>query len=125
MAEQDDEVQAICSACMNPFPLDQTHVIPHFNDYLNMYVTTYRCESCWLPTLEATRKRLSECTDKPEILTMIEFFERYKIFIKEYKQRKPMPVVKELLIKLLDRLKTGETKLEITGPAIPIKLPNR
>ena len=123
MAEEDDEVKAICSACMEPFDVEDVRVIPSYNDFLRNYVTTYRCEKCWEDTFNKTRTRLASTALDREILSMIEFFERYHIFIKEYREGASKRVVKDLLLKLLDRLKSGETKLEIDTTTM-IKLPD-
>jgi len=44
-------------------PAGQIHVIPFFNAQVSDYVTTFRCEKCWLPSLDQTRRELTEGRD--------------------------------------------------------------
>jgi hypothetical protein len=41
--EDQEERQVVCSGCLQVFPEALVHVIPHFNDSVAAYVTTYRC----------------------------------------------------------------------------------
>jgi len=118
-----EEYKALCSACFESVPVPKTHVIPSYNDVLQMYVTTYRCETCWLTTLDATRDRLSACEDAAEVATCAEFFERYKVRVMEHRRKDPLPAVKAKLLQLLAELRAGTRKLAI-GKAIPVKLPD-
>ena len=45
--EDQEERQVVCSGCLQVFPESLVHVIPHFNDSVAAYVTTYRCGECW------------------------------------------------------------------------------
>src|SRR5580704_1832496 len=57
--EKPEDRQILCSVCLQVFSESLIHVIPYFNSSANAYVTTYRCEQCWIPALEATRTRLA------------------------------------------------------------------
>lgn len=117
-----EEVQALCSACFETVPVAKTHVVPHYNDTLLMYVTTYRCEKCWLATIDATRDRLAACDDPAEVATCAEFFERYKVRVMEHRRGDPLPAVKARLLQLIAELRAGTRTLNI-GKAIPVKFP--
>jgi hypothetical protein len=116
MPKKEEEHQALCSACYQSVPLPKTHVIPHFNDHLNAYVTTYRCDNCWLTTIDATRLRLSMCQDPDEVATCAEFFERYKVKVMEHRRGDPLEAVKAKLLQLLDEIRAGTRRLDIGKP---------
>ena len=123
-AKQEEEIRAICSACYQTVPLEQTHVIPCFNEILNAYVTSYRCGKCWGPSLAETRARLEGPVNEDEIETGAMFFQRYGVIVPEHIRRDPAKLVRAALVKLVDRLRDGDLKLAI-GPAIsldPMKL---
>jgi hypothetical protein len=48
-----EERQFAYSRCFEIVPESLVHVVPGFNDTLGAYVTSYRYEECWLPTLDA------------------------------------------------------------------------
>ncbi len=65
---------------MQSFPAASTHLIPWFNTHLDNYVTTFRCEKCWLRSLDETRDRLSAATaDEADRRKLVAFFDRYGI----------------------------------------------
>jgi hypothetical protein len=66
-AENPEERQVVCSACVQMLPESLIHVIPGFNTNAGGYVTTYRCESCWLPSLLETEMRLASTETATEI----------------------------------------------------------
>ena len=116
--EDDEERQVLCSACLQVFPESAIHVIPWFNDSAGGYVTTYRCEGCWLPSLAETRARLSTTQDDAEIASAAEFFERYGYFIHEYRRGDPMEIVGHILLHMLGMMERGDIRLSI-GPSAP------
>ena len=70
----------LCSGCFHGFPAASTHLIPWFNAHEDNYVTTFRCEKCWLPSLAQTHDRLSAATDgEADRRKLVAFFERYGI----------------------------------------------
>jgi hypothetical protein len=73
-AEDREERQIFCSGCLQVFSESLVHVIPYFNSSVTGYVTTYRCEQCWLPSLEETRARLASTQDEAEIVSAAVFF---------------------------------------------------
>lgn len=121
--ESDEELQALCSACFTGVPVARAHVVPHYNDMLLGYVTAYRCENCWLKTLDETRDRLAACTDPEEVATAAAFFERYKVRVMEYRRGDPLPVLKAKLLDLIAELRSGKRKLDF-GKPIPLNLPD-
>jgi hypothetical protein len=109
----------LCSGCIRDFRESQIHVLPAFNDSVEDYVTTFRCQDCFGPTLEQTRARLSVTDDEdPEIGQLAAFFERHVIFIHEHRRGDPGAVVKHILLFMLERMRTGKIVLRIpqTGP---------
>jgi hypothetical protein len=105
----------LCSRCFQVFPEKLIQVIPHFNDDAMAYVTTYRCETCWLPSLEQTRTRLAKTEDWPELLSLIDCLERHAVFLFEYRRCAPLPAVRALLEPAIDLLARGTIKLS-AGP---------
>lgn len=113
-----EERQFLCSRCYEVVPESRIHVIPYFNSDLGAYVTTYRCQRCWLPSLEETRARFAGITDEAEIVSVATFFERYGVFVAEFRRGDPIQVVHEILIRALDLLRSGALRLPI-GPTEP------
>ena len=116
-AGEDEERQVLCSACLEVYPESAIHVIPYFNETLTGYVTTYRCEGCWLPSLAETRARLSAAPDD-EIASAAEFFERYGYFIHEYRRGDPIETVRQILLYVLGMMERGDIRLSM-GPSAP------
>lgn len=110
-----EERQVVCSSCLNIFPEALIHVIPHFNGDAGGYVTTYRCEQCWLPSLDETQARLASTEDWAEIASVCAFFESHGVFLHEFKRGDPFPVVRELTCRTIDLLRSGALRLSI-GP---------
>jgi len=71
-------VKYLCSGCRQPVPAERIHLVPFFNAEDDNCGTAFRCEKCWLPSLEETRLRASDGTegDRRKLVT---FFERYGI----------------------------------------------
>ena len=115
-AGDDEERQVLCSACLEVYPESTIHVIPWFNDSAEAYVTTYRCERCWLPSLADTSARLSDTPDDDEIASAAEFFERYGYFIHEYRRGDPMETVRQILLHMLGMMERGDIRLSM-GPS--------
>jgi hypothetical protein len=113
--EKPDDRQIVCSGCLQVFPESLVHVIPYFNSNVGGYVTTYRCERCWLPSLEETRTRLASTEDETEIASAASFFERHGVILHEFKRGDPAPVVRKMLGRMFDLLRSGVIRLSI-GP---------
>jgi hypothetical protein len=118
-AEKPDDRQIVCSGCLQVFPESLIHVIPHFNSNVGGYVTTYRCERCWLPSLEETRTRLASTEDVTEIASVAAFFEQHGVILHEFKRGDPAPVVRTMLCRMFDLLQSGVIRLPI-GPVHPL-----
>ena len=114
-SEDPDERQVVCSACLQVVAEPLIHVIPAYNADLSRFVTTYRCETCWLPSLEETRTRLAGTEDWAEMLSLIDCLERHGVFLFEYRRGDPMPAVRALLEPAIDLLARGTIKLA-AGP---------
>jgi len=70
----------LCSGCLQSFPAASTHLIPSFSTQLDNYVTTFRCENCWLRSLDETQYQLrAETADEAHRRKLVAFFERYGI----------------------------------------------
>ena len=73
-ANKPEERQIFCSACFQVVPEFLIHVLPHFNDHVSEYVTSYRCERCWSQSLDETRTRIAKTEDWAEIESLDRFF---------------------------------------------------
>jgi hypothetical protein len=114
-----EEREVLCSGCLQVVPEAQAHVIPHFNEDAGMYVTTYRCEQCWLPAVAETRARVAGTDDADEIASAAAFFERHGMIVLEFRRGDPLPAVRQVLTRMIDMLKSGTIRLSI-GPTVPL-----
>jgi len=114
-AEGSDERQIVCSGCFQVVAEAVIHVIPYYNDDVARFVTTYRCEECWLPSLEETRARLENAQDDAETASLAAFFEHHGVFVHEFRRGDPAPVVRKILVRLIAMLRSGDIRLAI-GP---------
>lgn len=114
MTEEDGERQAMCSGCGAVVAESDIHVIPHFNETANQYVTTFRCENCWHAALTATRKRLGDAA-ADEIALLVSFFERYGYIVHEARRGDPIAVIRTILARMIGMLESGAIRLAI-GP---------
>ena len=108
--------QVFCSRCFEVVPESGVHVVPFYNEDARGYVTTYRCDRCWLASVHETRARLAATGDEAEVASAAMFFERHGVFILEYRRGDPVAVVQGIVGQLLDRLRSGALRLPI-GPA--------
>jgi hypothetical protein len=116
--EELEQRQVVCSRCFQITPESLIHVIPHFNDDAKAYVTTYRCETCWLPALNETRTRLVKTEDWAEILSLIDCLERHGIFLFEFRRGDPLPAVRALLEPTIELMGLGTIRMSV-GPLQP------
>jgi hypothetical protein len=112
-----EQRRIVCSGCFQIFPEPLIHVIPLFNDDVKEYVTTCRCETCWLPSLDETRTRI-ENTEGAEIASLAEFFERHGVFLHEFRRGDPLPAVRALLERTIKLVRLGAIRLSV-GPLQP------
>jgi hypothetical protein len=118
-----EERRFACSRCFSIVPESGIHVVPAFNDAVGEYVTSYRCEQCWLPSLDETAARIVETEDEAEIASLCAFLERHGIFVFEYRRGDPVTVVQKLLAQTIVLMKSGSIRLsagkiaEIEDPA--------
>jgi Pyruvate/2-oxoacid:ferredoxin oxidoreductase delta subunit len=108
---ESEERQFACSHCFAIVPESQIHVVPGFNEMLDAYVTSYRCEECWLATLDETTARLTTSEDAEEIASLCAFLERYGVFVFEFRRGDPLPVVKQILLQTIAMMKSGDIRL--------------
>jgi hypothetical protein len=104
--EKPEERRVVCSACGQLVPESLIHVIPCFNVNAGGYVTTYRCEQCWLPSLLETRTRLASTENEPEIASVATFFEQHGVFIHEFRRGDPALVLRKVLVRMIDLLRS-------------------
>jgi hypothetical protein len=117
-AEDHGERQVVCSACLQVVPESLIHVIPYYNDCVGQYVTTYRCERCWVPSLEETCARLERTEHETEIASAVQFFERHGVILHEFRRGDPMAVVRPMLLRMIDLLRS-EAIRPLIGPLEP------
>jgi len=122
-SEDSGERQILCSRCLQVFPESLVHVIPYFNSNVNAYVTTYRCEQCWIPSLEETRTRIAGTQNEAEILSAGAFFQRHGVYIHEFLRGDPNPDVQKILLRMIDLLRSEGLRISI-GPDIPSPNPS-
>jgi hypothetical protein len=118
--ENPDPRQVLCSGCLRVVPESEVHVIPCFNSSAQGYVTTYRCEQCWLPALEQTRTQLATTEDEALIASAAAFFQRNGVFLHEALRGDPPAVVRPLLLRMIDLLRSGTIR-----PRVSADLPKR
>ena len=108
-----------CSGCYEVVPESGVKVIPWFNEEVDKFVTTYRCEACWIEALDDTSTRLAATEDEGHIASVAKFFETHGVVLLEYRRGDSMEVVRPLLLDLLRRLRSGSLKLSI-GKTTPM-----
>ena len=106
-----EERQFACSRCFAIAPESHIHVVPGFNETLGAYVTSYRCDDCWLPTLDETATRLAASDNEEEVASLCVFLERYGVFVFEFKRGDPLPVIKQILQQTIAMMKSGDIRL--------------
>jgi hypothetical protein len=114
MAEEERRV--LCSRCLDVVEESRISVLPSYNDEAGGYVTAYRCERCRQASLDAARARLADSADADEVASLAGWFERYNIFLHEFRRGDPLAVVRALLGRMLDLLEAGAIRPAI-GPA--------
>ncbi len=102
-----------CSGCFQVVPESSVNVIPWCNDELDKFVTTYRCEACWMEALNDTLMRLAFTEDESLIASAMQFFEAHGVVLLEYRRGDPPAAVRALLLDLLGRLRSGSLTLSI------------
>jgi hypothetical protein len=118
-SDETEERQVLCSGCLEVFPESVIHVIPTFNSDVAGYVISFRCEHCWAPALEETRVRLENTTNEDEIASVAAMLELHGVFLLEFRRGDEIAVVRRLLVKTIDLLKSGAIRLSI-GPTRPV-----
>jgi hypothetical protein len=111
--EDQEERQIFCSGCLQVFSESLVHVIPCFNSSVDAYVTTYRCEQCWIPSLEETRTRLARTQDEAEILSAAAFFQRHGVYIHEFLRGDLPSHVQKILLRMIDLLRSEDIRISI------------
>ena len=110
--------QVVCSACFQVVAEHLIHVIPAYNTDAGQFVTTFRCEACWLPSLDDTQARLEATEDATEIASAATVFENHNAFVHEFRRGDPLPAVRRILVHLVGMLRSGTLRLSI-GPLAP------
>jgi hypothetical protein len=74
------ESMYMCSECFKTVSQAHVHVIPWFNDSLDNYVTTFRCDDHWLSSLDETRAHfLANLEHSEDREKFVAFFERHQL----------------------------------------------
>jgi hypothetical protein len=113
--------ELICSGCLKVVPEAEGHVLPLFNETVERFVTTYRCETCWPAALAEARAKLAATEDPDDIASFADVLSGHNVFIHEYMRGDPMPVVKAIGLHMLDMLESGRMRLPI-GPDRPLEM---
>src|SRR5436309_1168280 len=99
------ERSVLCSGCLEVVPESMIKIIPYFNDHVDKFVTTYRCESCWMEAMDDTAFRLMVTDDEKQIASVAEFFEANGFVLLEYRRGNAATEVKPLLLQLLAKMR--------------------
>jgi hypothetical protein len=118
METEEEDLQYLCSGCLEAFPESQIHILPHFNEGVGRFVTTFRCEACWPQALEDTRTRVTKAEGWDEILSVIDCLEGHNLMLLEFRRGDPFPVVRALLEGVIEKLGREEIRLS-PGPLQP------
>ena len=118
-SEDPNERQVVCSACFQVVTEPLVHVIPAYNADVGRFVTTFHCEQCWLPSLEETKARLEATEDEAEIASVAAFFENNGVVVHEFRRGDPAPIVRRILVQMIDMLRSETLRLSI-GPLAPL-----
>ncbi len=112
--------EAVCSNCLALVPEAQTHVLPLFNETVERFVTTYRCDKCWPAALAEARAHLAASDDADEIASFADVLAGHAVFIHEYMRGDPARVVKAMCLRMLGLMESGAVRLSI-GPDRPLE----
>jgi hypothetical protein len=112
--EDPEELQVCCSGCMAVFPESEIHVIPYFNNDAQGYVTTYRCEQCWIPALARTSVELATTGDAAMVASAVAFFRRHGVFVHEALRGDPLPAVRAVLVGMIDLVRSEAIRLPVS-----------
>jgi hypothetical protein len=110
-ATEQDERQFACSRCFAIVAESGIHVVPTFNESIGGYVTSFRCEECWQPSLDETAARIAAAENEDEIAALCAFLERHGIFLFEFRRGDALPAVRMLLERALVTMKSGSIRL--------------
>jgi hypothetical protein len=110
-ATEPDERQFACSRCFAIVAESGIHVVPTFNESIGGYVTSFRCDACWQPSLDETASRIAAAENDDEIASLCTFLERHGIFLFEFRRGDALPAVRTLLERTLVMLKSGSIRL--------------
>jgi len=114
-SDEPEQRQFVCSGCYEIVPESLIRILPHFNEQVASYVTTYRCEDCWPQAVANTRARVARAEDWADILSLIDCLERHSLFLLEFRRGDPFPVVRALLEQVIEKLADGDIRLS-AGP---------
>ena len=53
-----------CSRCGTVHPFSSIHVVPAWNENVLDFLTSYRCDQCWVETLSETKLKTVVLTDE-------------------------------------------------------------
>jgi hypothetical protein len=63
MPDPGQAVFYVCSGCFSEHPRSHIHVLPTWNEYLQDFVTTFRCDKCWTDSLAWTQLKAVVLTE--------------------------------------------------------------
>jgi hypothetical protein len=104
--------QVMCSDCFNVVPERKIRILPHYNETLEAFVTTYRCGACWPAAMKDTRERVARATDA-ELVDLGECLQRNGITVLEALRGDPAPVVRAVLTATLALVDQGKLPIRI------------
>jgi hypothetical protein len=105
------EPTLVCSGCFTACSGTAAHVIPWWNETLGDFVTTYRCDRCWLGSLGETKDKV-QSWDAGTRDKFCEFLERHRLSeIARQVREASLPEASRLAVVFLNLLRGGEHRL--------------
>ncbi|KIG12103.1 hypothetical protein DB30_02048 [Enhygromyxa salina] len=99
--------ELMCSRCYTLCSGANAHVIPWWNEHAGDVFTTYRCEACWLESLDDTQRLVESAQFDDDVCDkFVAFFQRHeKTDVAARLAELPRAAVREALIEVLAQVR--------------------
>jgi hypothetical protein len=111
LTEIPDDMQFMCSADYETHPVSQLHVIPTYNEHLDRYVGSYRCDRHWAAALSETRARLRADVGTDELAMLLEVILARGVTVEQLRELVAEKSPHDAGDAVLDALATGQLRL--------------
>lgn len=85
----------VCSACYSEHPRTHIRILPAWNEYVQDFVTAYRCDRCWTDTLAWTRLKAVVLTEDTR--------EKFCLFLDRHDCREAAEIIRHASLDNADR----------------------